>query len=163
MAKVLEVTGISGIKRRVGRMKKGAPTEIDIATKKWGEKTVIMLLQSATEAGIKPFRSNGLFQATRWEQTRNRGYLIMPMSGVYQDDAKPHWVSTKPSNVMARAWAFRYLQGGSGTYSFKRGQESKIPRSFYFTPKPFQDRAFNAALKTFPVEMGIAAKKIVRL
>jgi hypothetical protein len=79
------------------------------------------ILRSASEAGIQPFSSNGLFATTRWHKTKTGGYLTIPMTGVWQDSAKTHrvyvWRKSKP---MLRAWAQRYWGKANGSFVFHK-------------------------------------------
>lgn len=94
----------------------------------FGHHAVKRILQQARSKGIKPFRSSrGMFQSTRFEQKKGYGQIVMPMSGVYQDRARAHWVSSPGKGGVARpmlgSWMQRYWGRRYG--------------AFYFEPRPF--------------------------
>lgn len=91
--------------------------------KDWGNHAVKSVLRQANRVGIDQFRrSRSMFTSTRWVQNQKTGYMLMPMSGIYQDRAKPHYVSVTRNKPMLNAWARQKGFTGSG---------------FYFTRKPF--------------------------
>lgn len=102
--------------------------------KEFGDVLVARILQQAHIVGIKQFRANrSMFTSTRYEQKGSFGIVLMPMSGVYQDRARPHWVSINKHKPLLKSWA--------GRYNF-RG------KSFLFTPKPFIRMGKNNAFKS---------------
>ena len=124
------VITISFDTKRVQAWFKKIPKRLDarvpMGLQEWGNLAVTRILQQAKAVGLRQFRkSRGLFTSTRYVQNRNTGRLMIPMSGIYQDRAKPHWVSV-PGNrnkPLLRSW----MQQKWG----------KTTGSFYFTPKPF--------------------------
>lgn len=112
--------------------------------REWGSGVLVKeLLKSAHAAGINQFRSNrSMFTSTRYIQKQNDGYVFMPKSGLYQDRAKPHWVSVTRNKPMLWAWARRHNFNGG---------------SFWFTPKPFIKRGVMNATSRLPP---IQARKI---
>jgi hypothetical protein len=116
----------SKIQRFFKRLEDKTGKRLSESMDRWGKQVLVpTVLQTARSVGIKPFRSNGMFNRTRWEQTGHLGVLIMPVSGVHQDRAAPHWVSNRPGAVkpMLQAW----MQAHWGQRYGK----------FYFRPKPF--------------------------
>lgn len=119
--------------------------------KNWGQSLVKALLISARNKRIKPFRSSrGLYSATRWEQNKRSGRVMMPMSGIYQDRAKAHRVYATKRNPMLLAWVNRY----------------NAPRSFLFRPRPFINRPLQSHIRRAPrsarnaIRMAIAEAKV---
>lgn len=106
--------------------------------RQFGKHAVERILQQARIEGIKQFRRNrSMFTSTRYIQKDNYGYIQMPKSGLYQDRAKPHWVSVTRNKPLLYAWAKqRGFTGGS----------------FYFTPKPFIKQGLrNARKRLMPI------------
>lgn len=104
--------------------------------KEWGNLAVARLLQQARAVGIRQFRKNrSMFTNTRYEQKSKVGVIVMPQSGLHQDRAKPHWVSSR-GKPMLQAWMQRHWGKRYG--------------AFYFRPKPFIRVGLRNAMNKLP-------------
>lgn len=113
------------------------PEQINIrgnrGLEQYGNHLVKSLLQSAHHSGIRQFRrSRSMFTSTRYVKQKNQGYVMMPKSGLYQDRAKPHYVSITRNKPLLYAWARQKGFQGPG---------------FYFRPKPFIKQGIRNSMK----------------
>lgn len=122
----------------IPKIPKNIRKRANVGLKEFGEHAVKEILMQAKLKGIRQFRSSrSMFTSTRYVQQSEYGYIKMPMSGVYQDRARPHWVTINKSKPMLYAWARQKGFTGSG---------------FYFRNKPFVSQGLrNAKKRLMPI------------
>lgn len=130
------------VHKQLSRFKSNVKKDVVKASDDWGQHQLVRdILVAANAKGIQQYSPKGMFKTTAWIQEGMNGYLVMPKSGMWQDNARPHRVS-----AYKKPWLQAWIRARD-----VRGPDGKFIRGFYFRPKPFiKEGASNALRRASP-------------
>jgi len=166
MVVVVEVKGLTRLNERLKKIR-GLPKKIGVVNLRFARIVRDSLRQQFVSQRKKAARSRTAKRFKARKKGRYDAEVTMPLSALYLDSMKPHYVPLRRGTKITR-WTKKYFLPRASFVKSRRSFVKLGPRggvkggAIYVTPDPFIDKGYNRVKNRLTVMLNKVVKEATR-